>query len=198
MTRLGLRLLGLVAVPLLLLAPAADAQTAPQLKLLPESRVAVDGTSNRDDWTVTAAAVDGFVVLQAVAGNQMTITSGRFAVPSGTMAGGRGAIMDRLMHGALKSSDHPQIVYELVSATTTPTGPGKFRLATRGRLSLAGVTKVIEGPAEVERLANGNLRFTGSYPLQMSDYDIAPPTAMFGALRTGDRVVVHFDLQVKP
>jgi len=32
----------------------------------------------------------------------------------------------------------------------------------------------------------------------MSDYGMQPPTAMFGALRTGDDVTVHFDVAFVP
>jgi hypothetical protein len=181
----------------LLLPQPVPAQSAPQLKLLPESRVWVDGSSNRDDWTVTAPDVDGFVVLAPGQG-ELRIQQGRFSVPAGKMTGGRGPIMDRLMYNALKSSEHPNIVYELTSATATPNGANKFNLQTRGRVTIGGVAREITGTVEAERLANGNLRFTGKHPLLMSEYGMTPPTAMFGALRTGDQVVVNFDLLVKP
>jgi polyisoprenoid-binding protein YceI len=195
MTRTGFSLLALVCAALLV-PQTTLAQAAGQLKLLPESRVWIEGTSNRDNWTVNATQMDGFVALQP-AGNALRAATGRFSVASASLEGGRGPIMDRLMHGALKSGEHPNIVYELVSLDPIPAGAGKHRLNTRGRVTLAGVTKEIEAPAEVERVG-GNLRFTGNYPLQMSDYGIQAPTAMFGALRTGDRVVIHFELLVKP
>jgi polyisoprenoid-binding protein YceI len=186
----------LLIVPLLL-PPQAPAQSAAALQLLPESRVWVDGTSNRDDWSVRATEVEGQVSLQGT-GGELRIQQGRFSVASGKMQGGRSAIMDRLMHTALKANEHPNIVYELVSAAATPAGDNRYNLQTRGRLTLAGVTREIEGSVEAERLANGHLRFTGSYPLLMSDYGMTPPTAMFGALRTGDEVVVNFELVVDP
>jgi hypothetical protein len=195
MNKMGSALVPLLAAVLLLPQPAS-AQNTPQTRLLPESRVWVEGTSNRENWTVNATAVDGFVAFESAAQNALRLRGGRFSVPS-AMEGGRGPIMDRLMHGTLKSTEHPNIVYELISAEATPAGNGKFRVATRGRVTLAGVTKEIEGAAEAERVAGGNLRFIGSYPLQMSDYGLTAPTAMFGALRTGDRVVVHYDLLVK-
>jgi polyisoprenoid-binding protein YceI len=186
----------LLAAALVLPRPAL-AQNAPQLKLLPESRVWVDGTSSRDSWTVKAAEVDGFVALAPTPG-ELRIQRGRFSVPSGTLTGDRGAIMDRLTQNALKSREHPTIVYELASATATPNGANKFNLQTRGRVTIAGVSKEITGAAEAERLPNGTLRFTGKYPLLMSDFGMTPPTAMFGQLRTGDEVVVNYELLVRP
>jgi polyisoprenoid-binding protein YceI len=114
------------------------------------------------------------------------------------MVSTEGVIMDRLMHGALKASAHPNIVYELGGPVTIESGPGPSNLATVGHVTIAGVTKDVAQDVTVERLGNGTLRFTGSTPVLLSDFGMTPPTAMFGALRTGNRVVVHFELFVKP
>jgi polyisoprenoid-binding protein YceI len=192
----ALPILFLLIAALVLPRPAV-AQNAPRLKLLPESRVWVDGTSSRDSWTATAAKVDGFVALTP-ARNGLRIQRGRFIVPARTMSGDRGGIMDRLMLNALKSREHPNIVYELASAAATPNGTNNYALRTRGRVTIGGVTREITGTAEAERLPDGTLRFTGKYPLLMSDFGMTPPTAMFGQLRTGDEVVVNFELLVRP
>lgn len=191
-----LRALLILSLAALALPVDALAQ-APRRELLPGSRVWVTGTSNKSDWTVNSAAVSGFVLLRAPK-DALEIQGGRFAVPSKTLASEHGVIMDRLMHGALKSGEHPDIVYELVSATATPDATGKYTLATKGRVTIAGVTKEIDQAAAAERAPGGALKFTGSQPLLMSDFGMTPPTAMFGALRTGNRVVVHFELLVKP
>ena len=47
-----------------------------------------------------------------------------------------------------------------------------------------------------EKLANGQVRLQGEHPLLMTDYGLTPPSAMFGALRTADKVTVKFDLVV--
>ena len=53
---------------------------------------------------------------------------------------------------------------------------------------------IVEG----RRLPDGQFRLTGSLPLLMTDFGIDPPKAMPGTLKTGDRVVVHFDVVVAP
>src|SRR5690554_7280057 len=64
-------------------------------------------------------------------------------------------------------------------------------------LTLAGVTRQIQMDVNVEETSEG-IRYTGSVPLKMSDFEIRPPTAMFGALRTGDEVTVGFDVVFVP
>jgi polyisoprenoid-binding protein YceI len=181
----------------LLLPSAAAAQQPQATPLLPESRVWVEGTSNREDWSVHATELHGSVSLRATT-DALAIEGGSFTVPARRMASEQGVIMDRLMHGALKAAAHPEIVYHFLSASVTPRTDGSFSVATRGRLTLAGVTRDIEQTVEARRLPNGTVRFTGSQPILLSDYGMTPPTAMYGALRTGNRVVVHLDLVVKP
>jgi polyisoprenoid-binding protein YceI len=176
--------------------PAASWQQ-PRLALLPESRVWVDGTSNKNDWTVKATSVSGFVHL-SVEGDALELGGGSFTVLAKQLASEHGVIMDRLMQNALKSGVHPNIVYELAGATVTGGDNGKYAVATQGRVTIAGVTKDVAQTVNAERLPNGTIRFTGSQPVLMSEYGMTPPTAMFGALRTANRVVVNFELVVKP
>lgn len=181
-----------------LLAPAGlGAQQANRLQLEPGSRVFVDGTSNKNDWTVTAQELTGWVEL-AAGSDALAVSGGGLRVSARRLVSEHGVIMDRLMQNALKSGTHPEIGYELDSAAVSAAGPGRYAIVARGRLTLAGVTREIEVNALGERLADGRLRFTGSHPLLMSEYGMTPPVAMFGALRTGNRVVVRFDLLVKP
>jgi polyisoprenoid-binding protein YceI len=180
----------------LLLCPAAHAQQAGRVELLPDSRVRVDGTSNREDWTVAAAELHGFAVLHRD-GPTVRISEAGLTVPARRMVSEHGVIMDRLMHGALKATVHPDIVYELTTAATLPNG-GTTTMTTTGQVRIAGVTRAVEAPVQAEWLENGSIRFTGSHALLMSEFGITPPTAMFGALRTGNRVVVHFELVVRP
>ncbi|NJD11920.1 MAG: YceI family protein [Gemmatimonadetes bacterium] len=185
----------LCAFALLPAVPAAA--QGPRLPLQPESRVWVDGTSNKNDWTVKATQLSGFVNLQ-LKRDALQIFAGGFTVAAQSLVSEHGVIMDRLMQGALKSDVHAEIIYELVSASATPGEGGKYAVATQGRVTVAGVTKDVAQTVTAERLGNGQLRFTGSQPLLMSEFGMKPPTAMFGALRTANRVVVNFELIVKP
>jgi hypothetical protein len=51
-------------------------------------------------------------------------------------------------------------------------------------------------PVEVEEQRDGTVRARGALPILMTDYGISPPTALFGVLRTENRIVVKFDLLV--
>lgn len=179
---------------LLALMTAVPVRGQDAYRLDPGSRLWVEGTSNKSDWTVHAKALNGTVRL----GTANAIDGVTLTVPADQILSDKSAIMDRLMHNALQVAEHPSIAYELVSATVEPAAGDAFTVQTQGRLTIAGETRTITFPVTGERLANGQVRFRGSHPVKMTDYGLKPPVAMFGALRTADDVTVHFDLVAAP
>jgi polyisoprenoid-binding protein YceI len=175
-------LLGLmISLPLL-------AQTA--TVVAPESSVSVAGTSNRNDWTVYAPQLEGTLRLQG-SGAAMAVSSADIRIHTPAIESRNSVIMDRLMHSALKTAEHPYIVFSLNQAVSVR---GAAPVAAKGKLTVAGVTRDIDMTVRAERLADGRIKVSGSYPMKMTDYEITPPTAMFGQLRTADAVTVHFEV----
>lgn len=179
----------LVAV-IVVLAGFAPSAAAQDYVIQDESKIWVDGTSTKSDWTVQATTIDGTAALD----NGAAPTALKLTIPSADIKSNESTIMDRLMHEALKVSEHPTITFTLDEAEASSQGT----LKTKGRLTLAGVTNEIEMDVKTEKAADGGVRFTGTAPLKMTDYKMTPPTAMFGALRTGDDVTIGFDVVFVP
>jgi hypothetical protein len=66
----------------------------------------------------------------------------------------------------------------------------------QGTLRIAGRERVVRVPVVLEEQADGAVRAHGALPILMTDYGITPPTALFGVLRTENRIVVKFDLLI--
>jgi hypothetical protein len=66
----------------------------------------------------------------------------------------------------------------------------------QGSLRIAGQERPVRVPVVVQQQRDGSLRAQGALPILMTDYGITPPTALFGVLRTDNRIVVKFDLLV--
>ena len=180
-----------------LLCHRADAQSTTSYTVQPESKMWIDGTSNKNDWTVTATELTGFVMRESGGSTSNPgILETELVVPSGKIVSNRSSIMDRLMQKSLKVNQHAEITYALKSAEVDSSTDAGYILKTTGDLTLVGVTNEIVMNVEGEELEDGQIRFTGSHSMLMSDYNIERPVAMFGALRTGDEVTVHFDLLV--
>lgn len=189
------RVFGLLAAGLLFVSAQAQAQAVYVSQ--PASKVWIEGTSNKSDWTANATEFTVSVTMDAD-GATPGVEGAELSVASARLVSGRSTIMDRLMHDALKVDEHPNITFVLTGATPGAASGNTFALQTKGRLTLAGTTKEVDLAVQGEKLANGQMRFTGQYPLNMKDYGITPPSAMFGALRTAENVTVNFDLVVAP
>lgn len=166
-------------------AETAEAQT---LALTSESSIWIDGTSNVSDWTVYAKEMIGGVRMgEAGMPDSLVLT-----VVSRQIKSDKDVRMDRKILEALKAREHANIAYRLTGAAVSE-GDANMLLA-QGRLTIAGVTKDIELEVAAEHLEDGSVRYTGMTPVRFTEYGMAPPTALFGALRTANDVTVHFDV----
>ena len=102
--------------------------------------------------------------------------------------------LDKNMRKSLKADKHPEIRfrmagYELAKATAPMT------IDAKGTLNVAGVDQAIQLSVTATREGD-TVRLKGTAPLLMTQFGIKPPTMMMGAMRTSDKIVVHFDLIV--
>lgn len=65
--------------------------------------------------------------------------------------------------------------------------------AVTGKLTIHGVTQLVTFPARVERREN-TLHVTGSFRLKQSSFGYEPYSALFGAVKNQDEVLLHFDI----
>ena len=172
-----------------------------RLNVRPDSRLWLEGSSNVRDWRCDATSLDasidldndtydGTASVERVRGVQVR-------VPALALTCGRSQ-MDNIMYKALRADDEPecrQIVGKFDVVTREPSDP-EHSLVMQGTLRVAGRERVVRVPVEVKEQRDGSLRAQGALPILMTDYGITPPKALFGVLRTDNRLVVKFDLVV--
>lgn len=191
MKKQQLILYSLVPVGLVLLAGWSLATLSMRYTLAPESTMRIEGTSSVHDWACTVEQVQGWVDMDAAA---VAVAKVEVTVPVEAIAC-KNKTMDKKVRKAFNVEAHPVIRYTF-SAAEVQAGAeeGPVVLNTTGRLTMAGTARDLSMAVTGERLADGRLRFSGQVPLLMTDFGIKPPTALLGTLKTGDRVVVHFDV----
>jgi hypothetical protein len=59
-----------------------------------------------------------------------------------------------------------------------------------------GFTNLIMLSVTGKNLPGGDIQFTGSRSLKMTDYKMKPPTAMMGTIKVGNEVTLKFDLTI--
>ncbi|GAA5522672.1 YceI family protein [Aliifodinibius salicampi] len=166
--------------------------------LLEKSTMQIDGTSNVHDWTADVEQLNFDISLDqsAVEGEslQNPVTALSLTIPVEGLESGKGR-MNGKMYDALKKDKNPTITFKMSSSelakTTSDTG---FMLNTSGTLTVAGTSNEISFPVEGTIQDDGTFKFTGSYEIDMNDYNVDPPTAMFGAVRSGEMVTINFEL----
>ncbi len=151
-----------------------------------ESALKISGSSTIHDWTVTAIAMKGSMSMKSGVVDNLL-----FQVEVAQIKSERGAAMDKKMHAALKMEEHPEVIFKLQEIKKTSDSENIVQI--HGMLTIAGVEKAVDITSGFQG-AGGNYVFKGSKEIRLQDYNMEPPTAMFGQIIVGDNVTINFDL----
>jgi hypothetical protein len=164
------------------------------VSLIPaSSTMTIQGTSSLHDWE---EKVDKFEVNLSLKLKEKEITSidkVNFVCKAASISS-ENSIMTNKTLEALKAEKYPEITFKLVSIDKLTSQGGTFSGTANGDISLAGVTRRI-AIAFTGSNANNRIILKGSKTVSLKDYNIKPPTAMLGTLKTGDQVTISFNLQ---
>ncbi|WP_020528818.1 YceI family protein [Flexithrix dorotheae] len=174
---------------------------SPNYKLKSDSKASVTGTSTLHDWTGEVNEMEGSasfsksIVKKLKAGETIEGIELKFKVAS--IDGGRGDTMNNKIVKAF-GDDNPYIIFQSsepakITEVNDKTA-GTFKIVSKGKLTMAGVSKDVEIELEGKKLDSGDFQFTGEKALKMSDYGMERPSAMFGQIVTGDDITAKFDL----
>ena len=152
------------------------------------SKITIAGTSTMHDWTMASEDVKVQANLNT-SGQGYAVEALKFSVPVNTLKSGKSG-MDDNAYKALKEKKFPVITFELGRTGVS----GTSSVEATGQLTIAGVTKTITTNGKVERLSNGDVKITGTYKLNMNDYQVEPPSFMFGTVNTGEEVTIDYEL----
>lgn len=155
------------------------------------SNLQVDGTSNLHDWTIEAKNMAGMLTVNIEDGKIIDVEELEFVVGAESLKSGKSG-MDKNTYKALDTDKHSRITYNLTKVKDIDCAPnGKCKIQTQGYLNISGSKKLIDITFEAA-VSGSNVILGGQTPIVMTEYGIDPPTAMFGTITTGDKVVVKF------
>ena len=150
--------------------------------------VDITGTSTLHDWTVKASEIADYP-LEIAIGEAQEISSFTFSVVVSSMDGGRGSAMNNKIHKALLSTEHPSVNYVQLSPLALGSEESLMSQTISSTLEIAGVSNQYDLDIKTERTGD-QLSISTVQPLLLSDFDIEPPSAMFGQIETGDEIKV--------
>lgn len=189
----------LALTALFTIAGSASAQSV-RLAVAPDSKLWIEGGSNLHGWSCKASSIDAMIDVDEAflkSASPTQLKKVQVKVPVRNLKCGHGG-MDNNLYKALKADDSPDISYILGTFDVVPGANDVFTVKSVGTLKIAGTEKSVNMDVTATKLADGSVRADGELPLLMTDFGVKPPTAMFGTLRTDNKVTVKFSLLVGP
>ena len=158
------------------------------------SSLHIDGTSNIHDWTIKAENTGGNLSLEFEDSSLEDIELLEFTVMAKSLMSGKSG-MDKNTYKALNTNKHKQITFKLKDVQSIEkVSTGIYNVKTTGSLEIAGTKRDIKLNFKLKSSSNA-ITLTGEHKLNMTNFGVEAPTAMFGTITTGEDVVVKFESQ---
>lgn len=93
----------------------------------------------------------------------------------------------------LEVEEYPEIAFNSTSITGEMKSNGQYEVKIKGNLSLHGVTKPIEIPAQVS-VSGNTLHSTGEFSINRSDYGVKTHSIKWGTIRVRNKIKFEFDI----
>jgi polyisoprenoid-binding protein YceI len=183
----------------------AGAQTPDGVKLVvgPESELSFEGTSTlhafhcKTTKLQVSASVDPTYMEAKLSQMNRPLKSIEVVIPVKSLSCGNKGLEENMLK-TLKADKFPEIRYQLSTYEIASAADNQVTLKSVGMLTVAGNQKQIEMIVKTERGADGKAVAVGTQSILMTDFGIKPPVFMLGALKTGNKIVVSFKLNVAP
>lgn len=163
------------------------------------SRVTFHAASSVHPIDVDVREVEGHVHA-VLDGDELRLEPpGRFTVPLEHLRSGN-RVIDRETRRRLDVDRHPEIVAELTEAVRAdpdggPFSDGSTTFDARGRVTVSGVSREVEGRLHVERLDGDRLRITGEGSFDVRRWEIDPPSLV--VVKVHPTVEVRVELEAR-
>lgn len=157
-------------------------------------QLAVAGTSTMHDWVMKSSTGDCNATMQVDSdGNLKGITAMNFSVAAKSLKSGKDG-MDKNAYKALKTDKNTNITAVLKSAEVIAKDGKNYTIKAIINLTIAGKTLETSLEAQAKKINDTSFSVKGEKKISMKDYDMKPPSFMLGAVKTGNDVVLSFDL----
>lgn len=148
------------------------------------SRIWVEGTSTLRDWQAEVGTFTGTITTDGTG----EVSQVNLSMNVKSMDGGRGPDMNAKIYKALHADEHPDMTFTGQKAATSEGDLGVY-----GTLVVGGVSKAMMVSA-VGSLDSGVL--SGERAIKFSEFNIEPPSALFGTIVCHDDLLVKFELNL--
>ena len=153
------------------------------------SKVLIQGTSTLHDWESIVEKTDAELTTNL---NNQQIETLNVKVTVLSIKSGKN-LMDKLTYKALKADDYPYITFVFKKGEIIKEDAAHVDIKLIGDLTIAGVTKSVAVNTQINKQGKP-IVLKGSHKLKMTDFNIDPPKALLGTIKTGDEITIEFNL----
>ena len=158
----------------------------------PSPEMKVSGTSTLHDWDMISKEASGKARIRISAGKVTVIQSVKISMKVASLKSGKSQ-MDKNAYNALKEEDHPEITFTMLEAHQD--GGNDWKVS--GRLQIAGETRNVPFMVQIKPEGEG-IALLGSAAVKLTDFEVDPPTAVFGTIKTGDEMNISVNMKLNP
>ncbi|GGE96846.1 YceI family protein [Flavobacterium limi] len=151
----------------------------------------VAGTSTVHDWSMKSTEATGSAIITATDSKLTDIKSLTITVAAESIKSSKTS-MDEIAYETLDTKTHKAIRYVLKSADKVNETTWNFT----GTYTIAGVSKDFRTQVRITANENGNFTLKGSNRITFGDFEMAPPTAALGVVRTGKELTIIFNISL--
>jgi polyisoprenoid-binding protein YceI len=181
-----------ILLPVILLI-SADRPVKDAYILTRNYEVTIDGTSNVRDWKENVGEVTGEMTAVVNDDGSVGLSSIRICMKVLSIKSDMGRVMDNKTYEALKAASYPEILFTInAPMQMVQVRDCQTAIQVKGELALAGIRKPVTMLVKTFEIRQGNLSFEGSQRINMSDYGVKPPSALFGMMRAAPDITIHF------
>ena len=153
----------------------------------------VSGTSTLHDWDMKEAKGECKAAFTFNAAGDITALDALTVVIPAEGLKSEHTGMDKNAYKALKTDVAPTIFFKLTSATITSGNT----INCVGKLTIAGTTRDANVIAVYKLNSDKSITVSGKKNISMKDFNMEPPSFMMGTIKTGNDIVLKFDITLR-
>ncbi|MDR6844040.1 YceI family protein [Flavobacterium granuli] len=176
----------IISMALFAVSIATNAQKGYNLDA--KTSFSVFGTSTMHDWEMKSPSKTGTANLTVTDSKLADINSIDITLPAENIKSDKKS-MDKVAYETLKTDKFKNMKYVLKSAEKV----NETTWNLTGTYTIAGVSKVLKTQVKTS-VVNGVVNIQGSNKITFTEFGMKSPTAMFGAIKTGEELTIKFNL----
>lgn len=160
-------------------------------------KIKVEGSSNIHDWHMEAEQANSNAVFNLNGNVIAGIPNLAFSMQAESLKS-ESKVMDKNTYKAMVTDKYPVISFNANTTNIRPNGANSFIASVKGKMQISSVSKEIWLTGTCTVNPDKSITVSGIYKFKMTEYNVTPPSIMFGSIVVTDDLLIRFNILYKP